>query len=47
MNDKTTQLKEAIDLLYWTMVDAMEMNPESTREIEEAWSLVMEEIKDV
>ena len=43
--DEITELKEAIDLIKWTLVDAMEMNPESAEEIQSAWSRIVESIK--
>ena len=45
MTDETRALKEAIDLIKWTLVDAIEMNPESKDEIQDAWSLIIESIR--
>jgi len=44
MSDETRALKEAIDLIKWTLVDAIEMNPESKDEIQEAWTTLLESI---
>ena len=38
-------LQEALDLMYWTVVDAIEMNPESGQEIESAWQLIMNNLR--
>jgi len=38
-------LHEALDLMYWTVVDAIEMNPESGQEIESAWQLIMNNLR--
>ena len=44
-NENPQQLKEAIDLVYWTLVDAIEMNPDMSREIEDSWKVIIERIK--
>ena len=44
MNDETTELKEAIDLIKWTLVDAIEMNPDTSEEIQRAWSVIVEKL---
>ena len=43
--DEVSELKGAIDLIKWTLVDAMEMNPETAAEIESAWTLILENIQ--
>ena len=45
MNDEITELKESIDLIKWTLVDAIELNPEMGKEIETAWSKILENLK--
>ena len=40
----TQSLSEAIDLIKWTLVDAIEMNPETKEEIQEAWSQIVEKV---
>lgn len=45
-NDNPQQLKEAIDLVYWTLVDAIEMNPDMSTEIEDSWKVIIEKIKE-
>ena len=42
--DEVSEMKEAIDLLYWTLVDAVEMNPDMGEEVDRAWNLVLEKI---
>ena len=42
--EKTKELKEAIDVLYWALVDFTEMNPEMHEEVDSAWKLIMERI---
>jgi len=44
MTDETRALKEAIDLIKWTLVDAIEMNPETKEEIQEAWTTLLENV---
>jgi len=39
-----TELKEAIDLVYWTLVDAIEMNPDMSKEIEDSWKVILERV---
>jgi len=46
MSDETTELKEAIDLVYWTLVDAIEMNPDMSKEIEDSWKVILERIEN-
>ena len=43
--DEISELKEALDLIRWTLVDACEMNPDSKEEIESAWALIVERIQ--
>ncbi len=45
MPDETTELKEAIDLIKWTLVDAIEMNPDTSKEIEDSWKVILERIQ--
>jgi len=40
----TPSLSESIDLIKWTLVDAIEMNPETKDEIQEAWSTILERV---
>ena len=40
----TPSLSEAIDLIKWTLVDAIEMNPGTEDEIQEAWSQIVERV---
>jgi hypothetical protein len=44
--DEISKLKEALDLIKWTLVDACEMNPEMEKEILEAWSLIVSQLKE-
>lgn len=44
MSDETRELKEALDLIRWTLVDAIEMNPETKDEIQEAWAKIVERL---
>jgi hypothetical protein len=44
-HDKTTELKEAIDVLYWALVDFTEMNPDMHEEIDSSWKLIMERVE--
>jgi len=45
MTDETRALKEAIDLIKWTLVDAIEMNPDTEDEIQEAWNTILERVQ--
>ena len=42
-----TTLENAEELLYWTLVDAIEMNPESAHEIESAWQLITNQLRSI
>ena len=39
-------LQESLDLIYWTVVDAVEMNPDCAEEINAAWQLIMDNLND-
>lgn len=43
-DDRPRVLKEAIDVLYWTLVEACEMNPDMKNEIQSAWSTILDEV---
>jgi len=40
----TSTLSEAINLIKWTLVDAIEMNPESREEVQDAWAMIVERL---
>ena len=41
----TPSLSDAIGLIKWTLVDAIEMNPETKDEIQEAWTTILERVQ--
>ena len=43
--DEVSELKEAIDLIKWTLVDAIEMNPDTAEEVESAWKMILERVE--
>lgn len=45
-SDKTTELKEAIDVLYYALMDFCEFNPDMHEEIDSAWKVILESIDE-
>jgi hypothetical protein len=43
--DEVSELKEALDLIKWTLVDAIEMNPDTAEEIQRAWIVITEQLQ--
>ena len=43
--DKTTEVKEAIVVLYYALMDFCEVNPDMGEEIDSAWKLILESIE--
>lgn len=44
--DKTSELKEAIDVLYYALMDFCEFNPDMHEEIDSAWKVILESIDE-
>ena len=45
-HDKTTELREAIDVLYYALMDFCEYNPDMGEEIDSAWKVILENIDE-
>ena len=45
-HDKTRELKEAIDVLYYALMDFCEMNPDMHEEVDSSWKVILENIDE-